>query len=814
MNTLIEEKESKKSRETAERYMVDANKGLSDEQVRERTENGLVNNVDATGGKTVWQITRRNLFSFFNILLYIIAIAMIVVKNFGGLFFVVILVANSGIGLFQDFRAQKQLKKLQIVAASRSTVIREGEKTEILVSALVLDDIVVLKQGNQIPADSVVVEGTLAVNESLLTGESTTIKKQVGARLLGGSYVTSGTAKAQVDRVGDDTYINKLQEKAKIFKRPKSRLLSVIDGLFRLIGIVVIVLGIIMIIMGIINKEDPIKLVTRISGSLVSMIPSGMYLLTSMTIAVSIINLAKRNTLAQESYAIEMLARTDVLCIDKTGTITDGSMKLKDVVPIKNFDVSQLSYVMGSFLRVTKDVSPTTNALKNAYPENNLYLSDNFVPFSSERKNSAVTFEGIGTYILGAANFVLDAKAYEEIRALEEDYMSRGLRVLLLAHTDKPIKDDVIPKKAKPLVLFIIQDRVRPYVGDTFDWFRENGVEIKVISGDHPTTVAEICNQVGVEGADRSISLAGLSDAEVAEAALANAVFGRVSPEQKEIIVKTLQSDGKTVAMVGDGVNDILALKNAECSIAMGNGAEATQAVSHIVLVDNDFNSLPEIVKEGRRVINNLQRTWSLFLVKTIFAIILTIVFLISNKSYPFVTQNMYIWETATIGISAFFLSMQPNYHKVEGSFNSNVTKRSLPAAITMVLLVLSIFVMFNFEADYPGSTKIASEEVAITMATITMSVFSFIILFRISWPFNRYRIILFTVILGVTAVILTLVGVSHLEDMFFKIDFSLLNSTNIWTIVITLVVGIMLYWVLDRAFGYPLRSSSEEKNI
>ena len=269
MNYLIEEKESKKTRETAERYMVDANKGLSEEQVRERMENGFVNKVEATGGRTVWQIVRRNIFSFFNILLYIIAIAMIVVKYFGGLFFVVILVANSGIGLFQDFRAQKQLKKLQIVAASRSTVIRDGDKTDVLVSELVLDDIVILKQGDQIPADSVVVEGALSVNESLLTGESTTIKKLVGSRLLGGSYVTSGTAKAQVDRVGDDTYINNLQEKTKIFKRPKSRLLSVIDGLFRIIGIVVIVLGIIMIVMGIINKEEPTKLGTRISGSLI-----------------------------------------------------------------------------------------------------------------------------------------------------------------------------------------------------------------------------------------------------------------------------------------------------------------------------------------------------------------------------------------------------------------------------------------------------------------------------------------------------------------------------------------------------------------
>lgn len=815
MDKTIGIKESKRSNEPVERYDVNPKTGLTSKQVEERIEKGYVNEVKPTGQKTNWQIIQRNVFSFFNVLLYIIALAMIIVQYFEGLFFVVILVANASIGLTQDFRAKKKLQQLQIVAAQKVTVIRDGEEQKVLINELVLDDIVILKNGAQIPADSVVVKGNLQVNEALLTGESETIQKEVGSLLLGGSFVTSGQAIAQIDRVGEDAYVNSMQDKAKQFKRPKSRLLYMINRLFRFIGFIVIILGVLMIVQQIIKggfknftlAQESIK---SISGSMVSMIPAGMYLLTSMTLAVAVINLARRKTLVQESYAIEMLARVDVLCIDKTGTITDGSMMVKDVVPLKNSDITQLPYIMGSFLRATKDESPTTAALKAAFPLNELYVASEVLPFSSERKNSAVTFEALGTYILGASNFVLSGKEYEAIAPIEEEYMERGFRVMVLAHSKRPIVGSKLPSRAKAVALIVIQDRIRPYVYDTLQWFRNNGVLIKVISGDHPTTVSEICHQVGVVGAEHSVSLAGKSDQEVRELALINTVFGRVSPDQKEVIVRSLQDDGKTVAMVGDGVNDILALKNADCSIAMGKGAEATQAVSHIVLLNNDFNAIPNIVKEGRRVINNLQRTWSLFLVKTVFAMILTILFLFSDEPYPLTTQNMYIWEVATIGVASFFLSMQPNYNKVKGDFHSNVTRKSVPAAVVMVLLVLSFYLMYFFERDYPGSTGVLTKEVATTLAVLTMNIFSFIILFRISWPFNLYRGILYGVILVLTSTLFGVIAGLGNEYDVFGIRLNDMTGRHILIMSIVLLIGIGFYWVMDRAFSYPIRDTSK----
>lgn len=796
------------------RYTVDFSYGLNQEQLQERKTSGLVNTSQTRVGKSYWNIVYANVFSFFNVLLYIIAAAMIIVGYFGGLFFLVILFSNMFIGLYQDIRAKRMVEKLQLVTSPKAKVIREGKQTTIAVSEIVLDDIILLQNGDQVSADGIVMSGELSVNESLLTGESYTVKKSVGLQVLGGSYVTSGKAYVQVNRIGRDTFINQLQEKARAFKRPKSKLLGAINGLFKTIGAFVFLTGALMILSNIYQGIDVVTSVKAVSGSLVSMIPSGMYLLTSMTLAVAVFNLGKKRTLVQEMYAIEMLARTDVICIDKTGTITDGTMALDEIKIIdENFNKEKIKVLLGSFFYATKDESSTVQAIIDTCPLNETYKSISVIPFNSADKLSAVSFEGVGSFVVGAANFVLDKKEYAKISGLESEYMSRGLRVLLLAHSDEAIKGSRLPKKVFPVALLIIKDRIREDVSTTLEWFKNNGVQIKVISGDHPTTVGEICQSVGVLGAEDPVSLAGLSDEDVGMLAMTKTVFGRVTPEQKEVIVNKLKSDNKTVAMIGDGVNDILALKHADCSVAMASGSEATRHVAHMVLLDSNFNALPSVVQEGRRVINNLQRTWSLFLVKTIFTIALTLTFLIAavvsprttQVSYPFSTQNMYVWEIATIGVAAFFLAMQPNYAKVKGTFMSNVILRAFPAAIVMILQVLAFFAMYAFEGVYHGTTDVVYKQTAVVMSFLTMDFFSFVILFRVCFPFNRYRVILFSTLFVLASGVVALSA--YMRWNLFDVDFRYLETINIQQLFFINIGAIPVYLLLDFVFGRLARS-------
>ncbi|MGI6713807.1 MAG: HAD-IC family P-type ATPase [Bacilli bacterium] len=789
-----------------ERFLPSPQEGLDREQVAERIRQKLTNFTKGRLTKSYWEIIRTNIFSFFNILLYIIAAAMVAVRYFSGLFFLVILVLNTLIGLVQDIRAKKMVEKLSLISSPKVDVIRESEITTIDSRGIVLDDIVILRAGDQITIDGEVVDGTLNVDESLLTGESVAIHKEIGHDVLSGSFVTSGTARVRVNKVGAASFVQKLQAQAKEFKRPKSKLLGAINSLFKVIGVIVFLLAGLLILGNVYQGIDVATNVKRVSGSLVSMIPSGMYLLTSMTLTVGVINLGKKQTLVQEMYSIEMLARTDVLCIDKTGTITDGTMDLIKIHNLGNFPKLQVEKVLGSFLYATQDQSPTVDAILQKCPYNQYYQAETIIPFSSAAKMSAVTFANRKTFVLGAGIFVLNKKNYAMIRPLEKEYMRQGYRVLVLAASDIPIRKDRIPSRLQPVCLIVIQDHIREDAKATIRWFIENGVQIKVISGDDPITVGKVAEEVGIIGAENPVSLNGLSDLEVSRLALSTTVFGRVTPEQKAVIVQSLKRNGQTVAMIGDGVNDILALRQADCSAAMANGSSAANHVAHLVLQKSNFSSLPSVVNEGRRVINNLQRTWSLFLVKTFFSIIMTILFVAASilapggaeVAYPFTTQNMYVWEIAAIGVPAFFLALQPNHAKVEGTLMTNVITRALPAALTMVLGVITVYVLKAFDGVFHGSTGVNDILIVIAMAVFIMDFFSFVILFRISWPFNLYRAVLFVSLFTLTSILIA-VSIWKTWDL-FDIHYPLLTLQHILGIALIVIGMIILYFFLDRS--------------
>lgn len=797
--------------EAAERFNPKFDEGLTNEQVQSRIDDNLVNIKPKSTTKTNLEIVRDNFLSFFNILLYIIAGAMIAVGYFKGLLFVLILLLNTFLGLIQDIRAKKTLEKLSILTEQKSKVIREGQIVELSSESLVLDDIILLKLGDQIPADGVVIHGSIKANESLLTGESTLIDKEVGDTVLSGSFVTSGTAYYRINLIGKLGYAQTIQIRAKSFKRPKSELLGSINGLFKIIGGIVISIGVLMILVNIYQELNVRDNVVSVSGSMVGMIPSGMYLLTSMTLAFGVIRLGKKDTLVQEMYSIEMLARVDVLCLDKTGTLTDGSMNVEEVHIINKRVRVDLDTIISDFLLATGDDNSTAKALKEYFKGRRTYEPLTIVPFSSEAKYSAATFTNGETYVLGATTSVLDKEQRKEILAIEQTYTNRGMRVVVLARSKKKIINGKNPTDLVPVALIALQDSIRKEAVSAIKWFTDNGVKVKIISGDDPSTVAEISRNVGVENSQNYLDLSDIDEDTLRQKAFDTTVFGRVKPEQKEIIIRQLQKQGMTVAMIGDGVNDVLALKAADCSIAMSEGSSAARGVAHLIIKQN-FDALPSIVDEGRRAINNLQQTWSLFLVKTTFTIIMSLIFLFagllaplgSGIGYPFSTQNLYIWELVSIGLASLALSLQPNKAKIKGTFISNVIRKALPSAGVMVLAVLSFYFMKTVESVQPGTLRVNDANVA-GMAVITISFLSFVVLLRTILPLNKFRSILF--------VFLVLVGIGFISlDRFgsyngrrfdlFDIGFQYFSVTNYVEIVVVNVLAIVGYHFLLRAIN------------
>ncbi len=740
-------------------FKVDLTKGLTTKEINKRIELGLTNKTSKGSTKTIKRIVFTNIFTFFNLINITIASLLIYVKAYKDIFFMVIITLNTLIGIIQEIKAKQTIDKLSLLSAPTANVLRNGELTEIPVSDVVLNDILQLKTGKQISADAIVREGYIEVDESLLTGESRSIVKKEGDQLYSGSFVVSGACLAEAVKVGKESYIEKLTKQAKQYKRPKSDIMRSLRIIVRTVGFFIIPVGLLLFNMHYVNWGGELPLnqsIQQTAGAIIGMVPSGLILLTSVAFAVGVLRLAQNNTLVQELYCIEMLARIDTLCLDKTGTITDGTMAVRHVIPVSKEQVNGPKKIIPQMMAVFTDRNQTSQALIEKFGLATKHSSVmESIPFSSQRKFSAITFKRLGTFAVGAPETMLPKQEYITIESEIEKYAKEGLRILVYATSKTAIKERKLPADIKVHSIILIEDNIRPDAIMTIEYFKTHNVDVKVISGDNAITAAHIAKRAGIENAEKFISLDGLDDSEVIESAKHYQVFGRVTPHQKQLLVKALKALGKTVAMTGDGVNDILALREADTSIAMASGSEAARNVSHLVLLDSDFSSMPKVVSEGRRVINNIQRVSTLFLTKTIFSIALTLIVLLTNKTYPIKPSQLYLIEFLVIGIPSFVLSLQPNHDIVKGKFLRNILKKAMPGGLAITFQ--TVIVMLFFEARMGLSFQERS-----TLIVITATFTSMVVLFRVLKPFNVLRRVMFFIVFS-TAVVVVL----FLPDLF-----------------------------------------------
>lgn len=781
------------------RYSPSVQSGLTTEQVEERKQQGAVNYTKKKYSKSYLSIFAGNVCTFFNLLGLIVCVALICIgATLSRFFFVLIYIANMGIGIIQEIRAKQTIDKLSLVASKKIKVIRNGETVEILSDEIVLDDIILLGLGSQIPTDCKIIEGSIEVNEALLTGESVPIKKTVGDDLFAGSFITSGTCYVQAVKVGKENYIEQLASKAKKYKKPHSELMNSLKWIIKAVAIIIVPIAIAFIIKSLFYTDaDWINAIDGTATVVIGMIPSGMFLLTSVALAVGVIKLAKHKTLVQDLYSLEMLARVDTICFDKTGTITDGQMTVSNVIPLNNFENDTISKIMSSMLGSLNDNNQTALALQSHFGNSIELIADTIVPFNSKRKLSAVTFNSGKTYSFGAPEFVLSKAEYKNIEETITNYSKQGLRVLVLAESDTPVYDDIIPQDFKAIAIICISDNIRKEAISTIEWFKQNDVAVKVISGDNPITVSEVSKRAGIINADKYISLEGMSDEEVISVANEYTVFGRVSPEQKALLVTAMKDANHGVAMTGDGVNDLLALKESDCAITVASGSDATRNISHLVLTDNNFNSLPKVVYEGRRVINNVQSSASLFLMKTLFTMIFSIIVLCLPymQAYPFKLSHMLLLEMFVIGLPSFFLSFQPNDDRVEGKFISHVFAKSLPSALLMVFSVVLVEIFKQtLGLGY-------SEEIYMTISASVLTFAGLISLFYICLPLNKFRsALIFPVVIIITLIIgySLIFGLSKVLELY-----QMMPLSDFWAGLVILfgivLIDIPLYYLLKK---------------
>lgn len=713
--------------------------GLSKDEVNKRIKEGNYNKTIESVSKTTQEIVIDNVFTFFNLLNLILATLIILVKSYENALFMGIVISNTVIGIIQEVRAKKIIDKLSLVSASKAKVIRESNEVELNTEDIVLDDIIKFSSGYEISVDSIVLQGNVEVNESLLTGEVDEILKQEGDTLLSGSFIVSGTCYAKADKVGENSYAARITKEVKKRDKVNSEIMKSLDKIIKYIAIVIVPIGLILFFKQIyvLNNGFKKSIVSTVAA-VIGMIPEGLYLLTSISLAVSVIRLGKRKILVQELHCIETLARVDIICLDKTGTITEGKMDVREVIILDDkYNEENINKIIGAITYTLDDENSTFNSLRKYFKENPNWEYKNKVPFSSERKWSGVSFKEEGSFVIGAPEFVLNEE-YIRIKDKVEEYSSKGYRVLLLSKYNKDLTNDKLDKDIEKIALIIIEDKIRDNVEKTFEFFENQGVEIKVISGDNPVTVSKIAKTAGVKNADKYIDASTLNTKEDINLAVDKyTVFGRVKPEQKREIIKSLKDKGHTVAMTGDGVNDVLALKDSDCSIAMASGSDAARRISQLVLTDSNFKSMPSVVKEGRRVINNIEKSASLFLVKTIYSFLLSVLYLIIMKPYPFVPIQLTLISALTIGIPSFFFALESNNNRIKSGFLRNIIKRALAGALTIVINILSILFISN-------KVKMPYSQISSIIPILT-GFTGLVILFKVSIPFNTKRKILFT---------------------------------------------------------------------
>lgn len=722
--------------------------GLTNEQVQQRIEEGKINVNENPNTRSYKQIVRENVLTFFNFLNLALMIMVLLVGSYKNSMFMGIIVINTVIGIIQEVRAKKTLDKLAILTESKAVVLREGKKWSISTDKLVLDDILFLKTGDQVPADARVLEGSIEVNESLLTGESDNLQKNEGDELFSGSFVTSGEACCQVIHVGKDNYASQITSEAKEFKRHNSELRNSLNAILKTISVIIVPMGMLLFYKQYYIAGNGIRdAVVNMVAAVLGMIPEGLVLLTSVALTLGALTLTRKNTLVQELYCIETLARVDTLCLDKTGTITAGTMCVEQVQPyvegmeIKAPDganvsesestingaegetkeltelaaseiqgaentgltvsgaqleltMGEIERVMANMMSVLKDKNATADALHKRFSRRTDMPVDHCIPFSSDRKYSGVAFKEEGTYLMGAAQFLFP-DGNEDLMKQCSAYGKEGLRVLVLAHSPNLNQENELPEGLKPVALFMLTDIIRDNAPETLAFFKDQGVDLKVISGDDPVTVSAIAKKAGLENADKYIDATTITTPEDMERAVAEcSVFGRVTPQQKKEMVLALQKQKHTVAMTGDGVNDVLALKEADCSVVMAEGSDAAKNIANVVLMDSNFAAMPEIVNQGRRVVNNIRTAASMFLIKTIFSVLLCLITIFWGDSYPFEPIQMSLISACAVGIPTFLLAQENNFNKIESGFLRYVFMNAFPAAVTITGCVFTIMLV------------------------------------------------------------------------------------------------------------------------
>lgn len=707
--------------------------GLTAAEVNARIEAGKINIADDSSDRTTGKIIRDNLLTYFNLIFLVITVLLCIAGAFRDLTFLPIIIGNILIGIVQELRAKKTLDKMKILNAGHAVVIRDGKRQKVTAEELVIDDLVWLSSGDAICADSVVVSGEITVNESMLTGEADGIVKKENEELLSGSFVVSGEGYARLTRVGNDSYISKLTNEAKALKKgEESEMIRSINMFVKVIGIIIIPMSVILFVQAFVFRNASFRTsITSMVASIIGLIPEGLYLLTTLALAVSMMKLAKDKVLLHDMKSIESLARVDVLCVDKTGTITKPEMTVTEIVSCDD----SMNEVFTDYVMSSIDNNATAVALKKYLNDNNVMngkrTASKVYPFNSTVKYGAMAFNG-DYYVLGAPEFIIKT-GFNNLKDDISQYTTKGYRVIVLAKAENLTRDGVIDGEILPLGFVVLANEIRDNAVETFTYFKEQGVAIKVISGDNPATVSEVARQAGIENAEKYVDASTLTDnLMISEAIAKYTVFGRVTPKQKQQFVKALKMQGHTVAMTGDGVNDILALKDADCSVAMASGSEATAQAAQIVLLDSDFSRMPEIVLEGRRVVNNVQRSASLFLVKNIFSLLLTIFSTVLMISYPLMPSQVSLISMFTIGIPGFLLALEPNKSRIKGHFLGNVLLKALPAGLTDFFAV-SALVICGHVFNIP-STDIA------TASTLLIAVVGFMIMIKISHPFNKFK--------------------------------------------------------------------------
>ena len=780
-------KKALKTTDEIVRYNPDCNSGLSIDQINQRKKDNLVNNDTTVPTKTIPRIFFENIVTLFNILNILLAIAILCVGSYKNLLFIGVIICNTLIGTFQEIRAKKAVDKLSLISSTKVNVVRNSKIEHIPIKELVLDDIVYLKNGNQIVSDCIVVDGKCEVNESLLTGESDPITNKKGDMLLSGSFIVSGSCKAKIEHIGNQNYAAKISNDAKYIKKVNSEIMYTLNLIIKIISFIIIPLGIMLFYkqFNIVESNTYQNAVVHTVAALIGMIPEGLILLTSTVLAVGVIRLSKQKVLVQELYCIETLARVDTLCLDKTGTITDGNMEVINTVEIDKSFSHKINEIMSSMVYALNDNNPTFNAIRDKFGNKKVYDAIKSVPFSSEKKWSGVYFKNEGSFILGAAEFILNNNISEIEDELKE-YASKN-RVLILAHSNNDFNGEDIPKDTYPIAFIIINDKIRKQAKETLKYFKEQGVDIKIISGDNVLTVSNVAKAAGLDNADNYIDATTLeNDEDLKQAAQKYSVFGRVTPQQKKKLIVALKDQGHTVAMTGDGVNDVLALKEADCSVAMASGSDAARNVSQLVLLNSCFDSMPKVVAEGRRSINNIQRSASLFLVKTLYSLLLSILFIFINMPYPFMPIQMTLISMFTIGIPSFILALEPNNERIKGNFFINIISKSIPAAISVVLNILSVILATNI-------FKLSIEEF-LTISVILTGYTGLLLLFKISLPLNNIRKVLIILMSSGFAA-----GIIFGREIF---SLTLLNAKSLFILMFLLILSTVIFICTLKSLG------------